>query len=240
MSLRCPRSGPKLWFINNTVRSFHLTGRAVAEGKGPELKRLKVGAFSVSTKPNAGTYGAFLITCPFHRKSTVTMCKKFSRLLGNTIQHKRDALMRAYIWAVRHAEFTRQRDHVAIPLVQHPEDFPTLKDVHQRIFPTVAPPYPPKTDEELDAETGECGKSRRRTQAKRLAQTASLNAAGSSPSAQLSAAASRGNAGNASWKSKTKAAGKAKAKAKPQSSKRLPKATPATERTDNGRSSSSS
>ena len=73
------------------------------------------GVFSLSRKaasPGRSQYGGFFATCPFHRRSFITACKKWSPILGPTEADKEAALCRLLWWCARAPEYGLQATHV--------------------------------------------------------------------------------------------------------------------------------
>lgn len=76
------------------------------------------GTFRFSTKQphSAPPHGGYEATCRYHRKSTVTGCKKFVRLDDATEAAKEKALLALQHWCNMAPRFTRQRDHLRMSL----------------------------------------------------------------------------------------------------------------------------
>ena len=107
------------------------------------------GVFKCSLKKPRGTFrGAYEITCPYHRLSEKTLCKKLVTLPSNDAEGKRTALAQARFWAVQAMNFQRQRDHVH--LCNYKEDVPSLSQLDEMCL--VDPPTSVKTDRALDEE----------------------------------------------------------------------------------------
>ena len=113
-------------------------------------------------------FHSYELTCPFHKKSRTTACKKWSPLLGASEQERRHALSRLYTWALRAHEVTRQRDHVPMQLCASPDEFTPWTELEGLIHNTVAPSTRVATDEELDAEEGVEPPTKKRAVGKRL------------------------------------------------------------------------
>ena len=105
--------------------------------------------FKCSLKRPQGTFrGAYEITCPFHKLSERTMCKKLVTLPSNDIQGMRTALAQARFWAIQATAFGRQRDHVH--QCSYKDNVPSLATLEGMHIPD--PPAVLKTDVVLDRE----------------------------------------------------------------------------------------
>eukprot|EP00971_Amphidinium_carterae_P348328 6490434-Amphidinium_carterae.9 len=140
------------------------------------LKTFKVGGkFTVTPKApiasggSGGPHGGYSGSCPFHKKSSKTGCKKWVPLLGPTEKHRQEALKRLTLWLLEGEQFSRQRLHLAHPLVHNVEDLPTNHELHQRVTDCNPPEEKPLDDETLDAREGMEHDRPKRVHTKRLA-----------------------------------------------------------------------
>ncbi len=111
-----------------------------------------------SDLPQTGMFGAFRFTrkqkgyqarCPFHRKSTVTECKKFMAVSGSSRAEATATWQKLAFWCVRALTFSRQRHHVAFnPSL---EECPRVQEIISMKI-TEGPQGHVKTDIELDEE----------------------------------------------------------------------------------------
>ena len=114
------------------------------------LRAFKIGGFRFTPKHNAGQYGGYECSCPHHRRSKVSGCKKFSALSGPLESHRKQALLRLHIWALCFGEHSRQRFHVGTALVGDPLQVMPLSIIRFKLHAMSQPAELAKTDIELD------------------------------------------------------------------------------------------
>ena len=90
-----------------------------------KLKKGSFGIFKLTPKPKASQFGDYQISCPFHRRSCKTGCKKTKSILGPTKQDEENARHFLCWWACQAPRFNRQRSHVAYD----PTDVPSAKEI---------------------------------------------------------------------------------------------------------------
>ncbi|CAE7317760.1 unnamed protein product [Symbiodinium sp. CCMP2592] len=82
----------------------------------------KYGFFSFSRKQarSAPPFGGYEAICRYHKRSNVTGCKRFVRLPNDTEEGRAAVITTLQHWCNSALKFSRQRDHVRMPLA--PED----------------------------------------------------------------------------------------------------------------------
>ena len=110
------------------------------------------GPFTFSLKQAKATrggsrFGGYEISCPFHRKSEKTSCKKFVSLRGSSAECKQRALMLARHWAIQAPHFQTQHSHVHEANMRW-EDCPSVAQL-ERMKIHDRPSSRPRTDAEI-------------------------------------------------------------------------------------------
>lgn len=104
-----------------------------------------------------GVYGGWQVNCPFHKKSVSATgysgCRRFFSCLGVTSAARQVCLRKAFWWAVKSSDYSRQRHHLPCPL----GDLPSARFLQARIIVERPPPGSVLPDEELDADPAEAG-----------------------------------------------------------------------------------
>ena len=93
-------------------------------------------------------HGAVQVTCPFHRKTDSTDCKKTMSLRERSAEEGNVVLWTLRHWCNQAINFDRQRDHV-VPYKLYP-DLAPARVIIERQQVVEGPPFRAMTDEELD------------------------------------------------------------------------------------------
>ena len=118
-----------------------------------------------------GQFGGYQGVCSYLKKHDGgTGCKKWSPLLGGSEMHRKDAIRRLLHWLTSSADCSRQREHMARPLVADASSLPSPAELRERCLAMRAPAGPPLSDVALDLQEGvDPELAPRRTRTKRLA-----------------------------------------------------------------------
>ena len=123
----------------STDAAARIIGVAPRDMSHEQLQRPpRWGVFSFSLKQAKGTlrFGGYEVTCPFHKKNSRTLCKKFIALEGREPCHLRMALTTARFWASEAPKHTLQWSHVRrVDLLNIPPE----EEVERRVI--VERPY---------------------------------------------------------------------------------------------------
>ena len=114
-------------------------------------------------------FGGVQVTCPFHRKSSQTACKKFLGLRNESAQEL-DAAVRALKgWALSYDMYTHQREH--LHHVCSADMAPDASTISAAVLmlADVEVPHLPKTDVELDREAGAAASSSAKAKSRAVA-----------------------------------------------------------------------
>lgn len=76
------------------------------------------GCFRV-TRKDTRAYGSLQINCPFHKRNSVTGCKRSFRINGPTPHDLVEAIRYGLRWAILASEYERQRHHLHAELPFH-------------------------------------------------------------------------------------------------------------------------
>ena len=98
-------------------------------------------------------FGGFQGTCRFHAKNSTTGCKKWSPVLGGSVQHKKEALLRLHDWLLSYNEYDRQYKHVERDLRADVSGMDPV-ETRRALKSVVAPTHRPLTDIERDEGDG--------------------------------------------------------------------------------------
>ena len=121
------------------------------------LNQTRQGPFLLTPKqPTAagGTarrYGGFQATCPFHKKSSVTACKKYVACRGPLLSDKARAIQLLLFWCSEAQHYTRQWQHLqSLSSKGDVSALPAASFLWKSIGQMKRPEGPVKSDAELD------------------------------------------------------------------------------------------
>jgi hypothetical protein len=113
------------------------------------------GAFRITARNvgqcGAGRYGGYQATCPFHKLSDKSGCKRWFAIKGPTVADKHFAAKKLMMWCCSALSYDRQRDHLRCDIDMN--ECPSLETLLADRIPMAYRPEPGsiKTDAELDA-----------------------------------------------------------------------------------------
>ncbi|CAE7524520.1 unnamed protein product [Symbiodinium sp. CCMP2456] len=124
------------------------------------LHSSRFGCFSLIPKQpgSAGTgpFGGFQGSCPYHKKSSKTGCKKFVSIKGPRPEDKDLAMREILFWCTQARSCRLQREHLCVPL----KPTPAMEVLLARVIED-PPSAPVLTDEDLDRRDGRANQPKR-------------------------------------------------------------------------------
>ena len=119
-----------------------------------ELHTGHFGCVTISVKkpgyPGSSTHGGFQPSCPFHKLSHNSGCKRYFKIKGPTLRDQNAAAAMSAWWCLKHSMFVRQRDHLRCDMIE--SDCPSVAWLMERKIVDAPLPGTVKTDDCLDAE----------------------------------------------------------------------------------------
>ena len=91
-----------------------------------------------------GAYGGYEITCPYHRRSQRTLCKKYVAIGGPGAADLQLALRKSRYWVTLAGNYDTQHEHVRNPDLTDPPSLQALEPLKPLAKPALVP-----TDEEI-------------------------------------------------------------------------------------------
>ena len=141
--------------------------------------------FTWSSAEKRPPFGSWQATCPYHKVSHVTGCKKAVGLLDGTDEEKQRCCKLLKLWCLQAPQHDRRRSHAAV----QPRDMELLDDavLEARVSNIMPPPETVETDEALDARAKAAAKARLKAKAKPKPKAKTSSKAKAKPGAKAKA-----------------------------------------------------